>query len=193
MGTLVVSSAKGTSVVDLVSRPQALSAKAIAVDSAGQPEIGRMIESAFECMANSSWMQAAQILSTASNNRQNDPSILNNLGLALLQSALEMDSLNDPMSDSQYEAAIMALRQGAKLDTQNNTILLNLSHALLVSGRAEKALAVINVLRTRVTGDVEVENAMGACLIQLGRDDEAEAILKPYASDSIVSTNLSLI
>ena len=173
--------------------PELHPAKAIAVDSAGQPEIGRMIESAFECMANSSWMQAAQILSTASNNRQNDPSILNNLGLALLQSALEMDSLNDPMSDSQYEAAIMALRQGAKLDTQNNTILLNLSHALLVSGRAEKALAVINVLRTRVTGDVEVENAMGACLIQLGRDDEAEAILKPYASDSIVSTNLSLI
>ena len=87
----------------------------------------------------------------------------------------------------------MALRQGAKIDPQNNTILLNLSHALLVSGRAEKALNVINVLRSRVMGDIEIENAMGACLIQLGRDDEAESILTPYVADSIVSANLELI
>jgi len=173
--------------------PELHPAKALAVNSAGQPEVTKMIESAFESMANSSWMQAAQILSTASNNRQNDPAILNNLGLALLQSALEMDSQNDPMSDSQYEASIMALRQGAKIDPQNNTILLNLSHALLVSGRAEKALNVINVLRSRVMGDIEIENAMGACLIQLGRDDEAESILTPYVADSIVSANLELI
>ena len=173
--------------------PELHPAKALAVNSAGQPEVTKMIESAFEYMANSSWMQAAQILSTASNNRQNDPAILNNLGLALLQSALEMDSQNDPMSDSQYEASIMALRQGAKIDPQNNTILLNLSHALLVSGRAEKALNVINVLRSRVMGDIEIENAMGACLIQLGRDDEAESILTPYVADSIVSANLELI
>ena len=173
--------------------PELHPAKALAVDSAGQPEIASMVDSAFEAMANSSWMQAAQILSTASNNRQNDPAILNNLGLALLQSALEMDSLNDPMSESQYEAAIMALRQGAKIDSQNNTILLNLSHALLVSGRAEKALKVINVLRSRLTGDIEVENVFGACLIQLGRDEEAESILRPYSSDAVVRANLDLI
>ena len=173
--------------------PELHPAKALAVDSGGQPEIASMVESAFESMANSSWMQAAQILSTASNNRQNDPAILNNLGLALLQSALEMDSLNDPMSESQYEAAIMALRQGAKIDSQNDTILLNLSHALLVSGRAEKALKVINVLRSRLTGDIEVENVLGACLIQLGRDEEAESILRPYSSDTVVSANLDLI
>ena len=173
--------------------PELHPAKALSVDSAGQPEIASMVDSAFEAMANSSWMQAAQILSTASNNRQNDPAILNNLGLALLQSALEMDSLNDPMSESQYEAAIMALRQGAKIDSQNNTILLNLSHALLVSGRAEKALKVINVLRSRLTGDIEVENVFGACLIQLGRDEEAESILRPYSSDAVVRANLDLI
>ena len=152
-----------------------------------------MVSSAFEYMANSSWMQAAQILSNASTNRQNDPAILNNLGLALLQSALEMDSNGDPMSSSQYEASIMALRQGAKVDPNNNTILLNLSHALLVSGRAEKALNVINVLRGREMNNVEVENVLGACLIQLGRDDEAESILRPFASDSVVSANLALI
>ena len=168
-------------------------ARALPVDSAGQPEITTMIDAAFEHMGNSAWMQAAQILSTASTNRQNDPSILNNLGLALLQSALEMDAQNDPMSSSQYEASIMALRQGAKIDSDNNTILLNLSHALLVSGRAEKALGVLNVLRSREQNNIEVENAFGACLIQLGRDDEAQSILQPYASDSVVSDNLALI
>ena len=168
-------------------------ARALPVDSSGQPEIAKMIDVAFDHMGNSAWMQAAQILSTASTNRQNDPSILNNLGLALLQSALEMDAQKDPMSSSQYEASIMALRQAAKIDSNNNTILLNLSHALLVSGRAEKALGVINVLRTREQNNIEVENAFGACLIQLGRDDEAQTILRPYASDGIVSENLALI
>ena len=173
--------------------PELHPARALPVDSAGQPEIATMIDAAFEHMGNSAWMQAAQILSTASTNRQDDPSILNNLGLALLQSALEMDSENDPMSGSQYEAAIMALRQGAKIDSDNNTILLNLSHALLVSGRAEKALGVLSVLRGRAQNNVEIENAFGACLIQLGRDEEAQSILQPYASDSVVSGNLALI
>ena len=173
--------------------PELHPAKALPVESSGQPEITAMINDAFEHMANSMWMQAAQILSTASNNRQNDPAILNNLGLALLQSALEMDSKNDPMSSSQYEAAIMALRQGAKVDGNNNTILLNLSHALLVSGRAEKALRVINVLRSRESNNVEIENVLGACLIQLGRDDDAESVLRPFDSDSIVAANLDLI
>ena len=87
----------------------------------------------------------------------------------------------------------MALRQGAKVDSNNNTILLNLSHALLVSGRAEKALKVINVLRGREANNLEVENVLGACLIQLGRDDEAQSILQPFASDSVVAGNLELI
>lgn len=173
--------------------PQLHPAKALAVESSGQPEISRLVNTAFEHIANSSWMQAAQILSTASNNRPNDPAILNNLGLSLLQSALDMDSKNDPMSSSQYEAAIMALRQGAKIDSSNNTILLNLSHALLVSGRAEKALKVINVLRSREANNLEVENTLGACLIQLGRDEEAQLVLQPFSSDTIVAGNLSLI
>ena len=97
------------------------------------------------------------------------------------------------MSSSQYEASIMALRQSAKLDPNNNTILLNLAHALLVSGRAEKAFGVLNVLRDREKANIEIENAFGACLIQLGRDEEAQKILIPYSSDAIVSGNLALL
>ena len=168
-------------------------AKALAVDASGEPELASMINSAFDYMGESAWVEAAQILSTASSNRTNDPEILNNLGLALLQSALDLDSSGDPMSSSQYEASIMALRQSAKLDPSNNTILLNLAHALLVSGRAEKAFGVLNVLRDREKANIEIENAFGACLIQLGRDEEAQKILTPYSSDAIVSGNLALL
>ena len=173
--------------------PELHPARALATDAQGQPEVAQMVENAFLHLGESSWLEAAQVLSAASSLRQNDPTILNNLGLALLQSALEMDSLGDPMSSSQYEAAIMALRQGAKIEPENNTLLLNLGHALLVSGRAEKALGVINVVRGRDSANVEVENALGACLIQLGRDEEAESILAPYANDRIVSANIALI
>ena len=168
-------------------------AMALAVDASGEPELASMINSAFDYMGESAWVEAAQILSTASSNRTNDPEILNNLGLALLQSALDLDSSGDPMSSSQYEASIMALRQSAKLDPNNNTILLNLAHALLVSGRAEKAFGVLNVLRDREKANIEIENAFGACLIQLGRDEEAQKILIPYSSDAIVSGNLALL
>ena len=168
-------------------------AKALAVDASGEPELASMINSAFDYKGESAWVEAAQILSTASSNRTNDPEILNNLGLALLQSALDLDSSGDPMSSSQYEASIMALRQSAKLDPNNNTILLNLAHALLVSGRAEKAFGVLNVLRDREKANIEIENAFGACLIQLGRDEEAQKILIPYSSDAIVSGNLALL
>ena len=168
-------------------------ARALPVDTVGEPDLELMIQTSFNHMGDSSWIQAAQVLSSASTNRQNDPSILNNLGLALLQSALEMDNKGDPMSSSQYEASIMALRQGAKVDSENNTLLLNLAHALLVSGRAEKALGDLNVLRTRDSSNVEVENALGAGLIQLGRFEEARSVLSPYAEDTVVLGNLELI
>ena len=173
--------------------PELHPARALSVDASGQPEIEQMVQVAFTHMGNSSWSQAAQVLSSASTNYPNDSSILNNLGLALLQSALEMDSMGDPMAASQYEASIMALRQGAKIDAENNTLLLNLAHALLVSGRAEKALGIINVVRSRDGSNIEIENTLGACLIQLGRGKEAHAVLAPHSEDKVVSANLGLI
>ena len=89
--------------------------------------------------------------------------------------------------------AIMALRQAAKLEPGNNTLLLNLAHALLVSGRAEKSLGILTVLRGRLEANVEVENTYGACLIQLGRDEEALTVLTPFSSDSVVAANIALI
>lgn len=173
--------------------PQLHPAQALPVETSGEPELENMIDSSFDYMAQGSWVEAAQILSTASANRQNDSTILNNLGLSLLQSALDMDAKTDPMSSSQYEAAIMALRQSAKIDPQNNTILLNLSHALLVSGRAEKSMGVLNIIRKRDPQNVEIANTIGSCLIQLGRDSEAMEILSLFDDDEIVAANIALL
>ena len=173
--------------------PELHPARALPVDTLGQSEIEQMVQLSFTHMGNSSWSQAAQVLSSASTSLPNNSSLLNNLGLALLQSALEMDSMDDPMAASQYEASIMALRQAAKIDAENNTLLLNLAHALLVSGRAEKALGIINVVRSRDSSNIEIENTLGACLIQLGRGKEAHAVLAPHSIDEVVSANLRLI
>ena len=54
-------------------------ARALPVDTVGEPDLELMIQTSFNHMGDSSWIQAAQVLSSASTNRQNDPSILNNL------------------------------------------------------------------------------------------------------------------
>jgi Flp pilus assembly protein TadD len=184
--------ADGFSVGKLESAPELHPAKALPVATEGNNPVSELITTAFEHMGESSWMQAAQMLQGASALKQNDPAILNNLGLALLQQSLEMDASGDSMATSQYEAAIMALRQAAKIDTTNDTILLNLAHTLLVSGRPDKALGVVQVLCSR-TVDSEAENLRGACLIQLGRGEEARAVLTPYLSDPLVAANLGRI
>jgi len=173
--------------------PQLHPAKALAIDSSASPEFQDLVSEGFDMMANQSWIQAAQVFSRLSAGMQNDANVLNNLGLSILQSALEMDADGDTMADSQYEASIMALRQAAKVDPTNNVILLNLAHSLLVSGRAEKALGIVNVVQSRLSGEIEVENLKASCFIQLGRNEEARAILQPFAHDAVVAGNLALI
>lgn len=173
--------------------PQLHPAKALAIDSSASPEFQDLVSEGFDMMANQSWIQAAQVFSRLSAGMQNDANVLNNLGLSILQSALEMDADGDTMADSQYEASIMALRQAAKVDPTNNVILLNLAHSLLVSGRAEKALGIVNVVQSRLSGEIEVENLKASCFIQLGRNEEARAILQPFAHDDVVAGNLALI
>ncbi len=185
-------SADGESSMSMENSPQLHPAKALAIDVEALPEFQDLVNEGFDMMANQLWLQAAQIFSRLSSGMQNDASVLNNLGLTILQSALEMDAEGDTMADSQYEASIMALRQAAKIDPKNNVILLNLAHSLLVSGRAEKALGIVNVVQSRLTGDVEVENLKASCFIQLGRNEEARAFLQPFAHDTVVAGNLAL-
>jgi hypothetical protein len=185
--------ADGSTIFSIDDSPELHPARAMEVNTAGDMALEKLIESAFGHMGSNSWLQAAQVLQGASAMSPNDPAILNNMGLAILQQSLEMDSAGDAMASSQYESAIMALRQAAKQDATDNTILLNLAHALLVSGRTEKALKVVEVLCFRDLGNVEAENVRGACLIQMGRSEEAKEVLSPYSDDSLVAANLNRI
>lgn len=173
--------------------PQLHPARALIVDFDGDTELETRVRSSFEHMGNGAWMQAAQELSAANRDNPNDSPLLNNLGLALLQNALEMDSKNDPLADTQYEAAIMSLRQAAKIETSNDTILVNLAHALLVSGRVDKALGVIKVVAERNPENPESANIRGACLLQLGKLEDAKRIFSAYSNDEYCRSNLLLI
>ena len=75
------------------------------------------------------------------------------------------DAEDTKLAPTQFESAIMALRQAAKTEPSNDVLLLNLSHALLVSGRHEKTLGVIQVYRDRQPNDVEGANIEASALI----------------------------
>ena len=100
------------------------------------------------------------------------------------------DAEDTKLAPTQFESAIMALRQAAKTEPSNDVLLLNLSHALLVSGRHEKTLGVIQVYRDRQPNDVEGANVEASALIQLGRIEEAKKILSEHTQDDVVKMNL---
>ena len=89
------------------------------------------------------------------------------------------------------ESAILALREAAKSNPDESLILLNLAHALLVSGRSEKALKIIEVHNTKNTNSVEGANLHAAALVSLGQSVNAKVILSKYRGDSIVDENLA--
>jgi hypothetical protein len=175
---------------EVENAPELHPAAALEVES-DDPALNEIINSSFNHMGQGDWTQAAQILQAASTMNINHPQILNNLGLSILQNALELDENGDTLASSQYEAAIMALRQAAKLDSTNDAILLNLSHALLVSGRVEKAHGVISVICERTPDFLQAANLMGACLIQMGQNNAAREVLMPHSGDAIVAANIA--
>ena len=95
------------------------------------------------------------------------------------------------MASSQFESAILALREAAKSDPDESIILLNLSHALLVSGRAEKALKIVQVHNSRNPASLEGVNLEAAALVSIGQSVNAKNLLSSHKGDSIIDENLS--
>jgi Flp pilus assembly protein TadD len=164
------------------------------VNTNGSPELDTYLAKGFDCMAESDWDQAARNFQRLAQQIPSDSAVLNNYGLALLQKAIEMEVSDDgnvvSLSATQYESAIMALRQAAKIDPGENDLILNLSHALLVSGRTEKSLGIIKVFRERQPNDVEGINIEASALLQLGRFDEARRLFNAASHDPLVKSNL---
>jgi hypothetical protein len=165
-----------TEVTDL-GEPELFPAQALELGAEQGMEELALASQGFQAMANSMWDEAAVCFQQLAKKHPTDARIMNNYGLALLQRAISMQdddhfSLIDG-ADTQFEAAIMALRQAAHSDSGEVTVLFNLGNALAGSGRYDKALRIFNAFLERSPPTSGALNGRAAAYIGLGRFDEA--------------------
>ena len=125
------------------------------------------------------------------------PEVFNNYGISLLQRAIGMrdggDVQQQQLAEPQFESAILALREAAKNAPANGDILVNLACALVESGRAEKALGIMNVHNARTPGSVKGLNTAAVAMFQLGQLTQSVQTLQKISDDSVASQNLALV
>ena len=171
------------------------SARAMDVNLSNNPECREDLDAGYFAIAQGSWSDAAIKFQRIASRMPGDSAVYNNYGLALLQRAVEMakdsDQSTQMLANSQFESAILALREAAKSNPDESLILLNLAHALLVSGRSEKALKIIEVHNAKNTNSVEGANLHAAALVSLGQSVNAKVILAQHRGDTIVDENLA--
>ncbi|HIA90356.1 MAG TPA: tetratricopeptide repeat protein [Candidatus Poseidoniales archaeon] len=174
-----------TEVTDL-GEPELFPAQALELGAEQGMEELALASQGFQAMANSMWDEAAVCFQQLAKKHPTDARIMNNYGLALLQRAISMQdddhfSLIDG-ADTQFEAAIMALRQAAHSDPGEVTVLFNLGNALAGSGRYDKALRIFNAFLERSPPTSGALNGRAAAYIGLGRFDEATRDLNDAVS-----------
>jgi Flp pilus assembly protein TadD len=105
-----------------------------------------------------------------------------------------MQHSTDPIevanSATQFEAAILSLREAVRTNSSQPETIYNLSQALLLSGREEKALALLGMAGNESQNQSNFTNLRAAILAQLGRYDEAKRLLIPLQGDKLASSNL---
>ncbi|MDB2570787.1 tetratricopeptide repeat protein [Euryarchaeota archaeon] len=149
----------------------------------------------FYAIGEESWAQAAIAFQKMAAKMPGDSAVFNNYGLALLQRALSMAKSSDlevqQLASTQFESAILALREAAKSSPANGTILLNLTHALLVSGRAEKALNLLFMYQKHNENTPESANLEAATLVSMGESGRALEVLQSVKQDVTIAANIS--
>jgi len=169
--------------------------QALNVDVGGDSELATYLQDGFQAMQQQSWSKAARNFQKMASKMPSSPEVFNNYGIALLQRASSMKADADPqqqqLADAQFESSILALREAAKNAPSNGEILINLAHALINSGRAEKALGIMNVHNERDTASAKGLNTAAVAMFQLGQPAQAIATLKLAGSDDVVQRNLA--
>jgi len=170
-------------------------ARAMGVNLDGLPELEDTLAEGFYAIGHESWAQAAIAFQKMAAKMPGDSAVFNNYGLALLQRALVMAKSKDlevqQLASTQFESSILALRESAKASPTNPTILLNLSHALLVSGRAEKALNLLNMYGKSHSITPESANLEAAILVSLGESRRALKVLQLVSPDETIRSNVA--
>ena len=170
-------------------------AKAMGVNLSGLPELEETLAEGFLAIGEESWAKAAIAFQKMAAKMPGDSAVFNNYGLALLQRALVMAKSSDlevqQLASTQFESAILALREAAKSAPTDGTILLNLCHALLVSGRAEKALKVLFMYQKNNENTSESANLEAASLVSMGESSNALKVLQAVQHDELVLANIA--
>ncbi|MDE0557472.1 MAG: hypothetical protein OSB30_03240 [Candidatus Poseidoniaceae archaeon] len=170
-------------------------AKALGVDLSQHPGLESLLAEAFYAIGAEEWDDATESFQQLAASKPEDANIFNNYGLSLLQKALAMTKSQNPetvaQSEMQFRSSILSLREAAKKQPGNPTILLNLSHALLASGRVDKALQIIRV-HNSTSDSNEGKNLEAAVLAAQGQSAMAKQILETVSSQLKQSSNSHL-
>lgn len=169
-------------------------AQALSVRLDGLPELETTLQKGFEALGLESWAKAAIAFQKLASRMPGDAAVFNNYGLALLQRALTMAKSPDlevqTLASTQFESSILALREAAKSAPTEGTILLNLAHALLVSGRAEKAVGLIQMHDQTQPQSGVSGNLHAAALVSMGESSAAKTLLQRLPQDDVIRGNL---
>ena len=170
-------------------------AQALSVDVGQSAELQTMLNEGFQAMQRSDWSSAARSFQRMAAVLPSNAEVYNNYGIALLQRATAMRDGGDPqqevVAETQFESSILALREAAKNAPTNGDVLVNLAIALIESGRAEKALGIMNVHNARTPGSEKGLNTAGVAMFNLGQLTQAVETFGKAGGDAIVSGNLA--
>ena len=167
------------------------------VDVGGSSELNSLLTSGFRSMQSGAWSDAARSFQRMAASLPSSSEVFNNYGISLLQRAIAMrDSLDleqQQLAPSQFDSAILALREAAKNAPTNGDILVNLACALIESGRSEKALGILNVHNQRDPDSHKGQNTAAVAMFNLGQSSRAEQTLSRIQHDPIAFQNLQLM
>ncbi len=171
-------------------------AQALRVDLSQHPGLEGLLAEAFYAIGAEDWDTASVSFQQLAASKPEDAHVFNNYGISLLQKGLAMTRSQNPeivaQSEMQFRSSILSLREAAKKQPSNSTILLNLSHALLASGRIDKALQIIRV-HNSTNNSSEGKNLEAAILAAQGHSAMAKQILETLSSQLKQSPSTSLL
>ncbi len=169
-------------------------ARAMTVQAANDESLKALVEGGFVSIGQGDWRSAARSFQRVLASVPGDVGAMNNYGIALLQVATTMQESADPVDVSnaatQFEAAILSLREAVRANTGHPEPLYNLAQALLLSGREEKALGLVEMAPDTEKSKSHFVNLHAAILAQLGQYGEAKTMLASIQGEPLVSQNL---
>ena len=169
-------------------------ARAMTVQASSNEELKSLVEGGFMSIGRGDWRGAARSFQRVLSSVPQDVGAMNNYGISLLQVATTMQESADPVDVSnaatQFEAAILSLREAVRAQPDGSEPLYNLTQALLLSGREEKALGLMEMVSEDDKSQPHFVNLHAAILAQLGQYGEAKSMLASIQGEPLVSQNL---